>query len=326
MRHKVLMAVCAFSMFLSGCGSSSVLLNKYSEMAILGSSDVLSLVDPDKGEGFAEDLAVISVEDNEASVNDSTITAPSALLIQTNTNDVLYSKNVYESLAPASLTKLMTALLVLKYGNLDDEITFTEEMLAVDNPAAQMAGFAVGDKVSVRDLFYAMLIYSGNDTSNALGIYISGTIEEFAQLMNSEAKKLGANHTNYVNACGLDAQGHETCAYDLYLMFNECLKYEEFCDAVDRSSYTFDYTNASGQSVSKTLETTNLYLAGQYEPPEGIHIIGGKTGTTENAGTCLILNTEDGEGNTYISLVLGSSDKPELYQQMSNLLSIIQKK
>lgn len=326
MRHRVLTVVCAAAVLLSGCSTSSVLLNKYSEMGILGSSDVLSLVEPGTGEGFAADLAVIPVEDNEASINDSTITAPSALLIQSNTNEALYYKNIYEPLAPASLTKLMTALLVMQYGNMDDVITITAEMLDVDNPAAQMAGFSVGDKVSVKDMFYSMLIYSGNDTSNALGIYISGSIEKFADLMNSEAKKLGANHTNYVNACGLDAQGHETCAYDLYLMFNECLKYDQFCDAIDRSSYTFNYTNAAGETVNKTLDTTNLYLAGEYNAPEGIHVFGGKTGTTDNAGTCLILYTTDDAQNSYISLILGSSDKPELYQQMSNLLSIIQKK
>lgn len=326
MKRKILIAACAAAVMLSGCQPSTALLDPYSEMALLGSSDVLSLVEPQKGAGFASDLAVIPAGDDGAAMDDTAITAPTALLIQTNTDEALYYKNVYEPVAPASLTKLMTALLVLKYGNFDDEITITQEMLEVDNPEAQMAGFSVGDKINVRDMFYLMLIYSGNDTSNALGMYISGSIEEFAALMNSEAKALGASHTNFVNACGLDADGHLSCAYDLYLMFEECLKYEEFCDAIARSSYTFNYTAASGQTASMTKETTNLYFAGLYESPEGVHILGGKTGTTGNAGTCLILSVDDGAGNTYISLVMGSSDKPELYQQMSNLLSMIQKK
>ena len=98
----------------------------------------------------------------------------------------------------------MTGLLVLKYGNMDDIVTITEEMVYTDVAGAQMAGFAAGDQVSVRDLFYSMIVYSGNDTSTALGIHMSGSVEEFAKLMNSEAASLGAANTHFVNACGLD--------------------------------------------------------------------------------------------------------------------------
>lgn len=377
MKRQILVLACCFSMTLTACQAPSELLNKYSEIDLLKSSDVLSLVDPERTEGFASHLAVVSVADNAAttggagksvSVDDDlgktiesssetgqpsddpvdidesfpdnengsgaengdentqeTITANSAFLVRTNTDEALFYKNIYAPLAPASLTKLLTALMVLKYGNMDDEVTITKEMITVDNPAAQMCGFAVGDKVSVRELFNCMLVYSGNDTSMALGVYISGSEEAFAQLMNSEAKKLGAVDTNYVNACGLDADGHLTCTYDLYLMFNECLKYPEFREAIDKKEYTTHYTNAAGEAVEKTFPTTNLYLTGDYAPPEGIHVFGGKTGTTDNAGTCLILYTTDSSENTYISIVLGSPDKPELYQQMSKLLSIIQK-
>ena len=324
-KGPLLITACCICVLLCACQPSAALLNKYSEMDLLQSSDVLSLVEPGKASGFAEDLAVVSSEDNEASLSDSTIPTTAALLIQTNTKEALYYKNIYQPVAPASLTKLMTALLVFKYGNLDDEITITQEMIDVDNPQAQMAGFAVGDKISVRDMLYCMLIYSGNDTSNAIGIYISGSIEEFADLMNSEAKNLGAMHTHFVNACGLDADGHLSCAYDLYLMFSACMEYEEFRDAISQSEYTVNYTSASGEAVSKTFDTTNLYFTGDYSPPEGVNIFGGKTGTTGNAGACLILYTTDNQDNPYIALILGGDDKPELYQQMSNLLTMIQK-
>ena len=325
MKQRLIAAACCAAVILGGCQPSSGLLNKYSEMELLTSSDVLSLVEPEKGEGFAADLAVVPVSDNDASVSDSAITTNAALLICTNTQEALYYKNIYESLAPASLTKLMTGLLVLKYGNMDDIITITPDMVDITVPGAQMAGFAAGDQVSVRDLFYSMLIYSGNDTSTALGIYISGSVEEFADLMNSEAASLGAANTHFVNACGLDADGHETCAYDLYLMFNACMEYEEFRDAISQSSYTVNYTSASGAPVSKTFETTNLCFAGEYTPPEGVTVFGGKTGTTDNAGACLILSTTDDLGNSYIALILGGDGKPELYQQMSSLLLMIQK-
>ncbi len=325
MKRRLIAAACCAALILGGCQPSSGLLNKYSEMELLTSSDVLSLVEPEKGEGFGADLAVVPVSDNEASISDSTITTSASLLICTNTQEALYYKNIYEALAPASLTKLMTGLLVLKYGDMDDIVTLTEEMVYTDVVGAQMAGFEAGDQVSVRDLFYSMLIYSGNDTSTALGIYISGSVEEFASLMNSEATSLGAANTHFVNACGLDADGHETCAYDLYLMFNACMEYEEFRDAISQSSYTVNYTSASGASASKTFESTNLYFSGEYTPPEGVTIFGGKTGTTGNAGSCLILYTTDDQGNSYVALILGGEDKAELYQQMNNLLSMIQK-
>lgn len=325
MKRGIIAAACCTAMLISGCQPSSGLLNKYSEMELLTSSDVLSLVDPEKGEGYAADLAVVSVSDNEASISDTTITTDAALLIQTNTQEALYYKNIYEPLAPASLTKLITGLLVLKYGNMDDIVTITEEMVYTDVAGAQMAGFAAGDQVSVRDLFYSMIVYSGNDTSTALGIHMSGSVEEFAKLMNSEAASLGAANTHFVNACGLDEDGHETCAYDLYLMFNACMQYEDFRNAISQTSYTVNYTSASGAAASKTLPNTNLYFTGDYTPPEGVHIFGGKTGTTGAAGACLILYTTDDGENSYISLILGGDDKPELYQQMNSLLSMIQK-
>ena len=322
MKSKVFILICCIAVFLCGCQVSSQLLNPYSQIDLLKSSDVLTVVEPEFTEGFADDLTVISPE---ISHSGDVITASSALLVSTETNEALYYKDVYKQIAPASLTKLMTALMVLKYGNLNDTITFTPEMLAVNNPEAQMCGFVAGDSILVKDLFNCMLVYSGNDTSNALGMYISGSIEEFAKLMNEEAKLLGATHTNFVNACGLDEDGHMTCTYDLYLMFAECMKYPEFMDAIKLSTVTATYTNSAGETLSKSFPSTNLYFTGNYAVPNGIQMYGGKTGTTGNAGTCLILYSEDEFGSGYISVVMGSPDKPELYQQMTNLLSIIQK-
>ncbi len=322
MKTKLILLIFCCAMILCSCQTSSILLNPYSQVELLQSSDVLTNVEPQFSHGFASNLSVI---DLETAHSGNIITASSALLVSTDTNEALYYKDVYKQIAPASLTKLMTALMVLKYGNLNDTITFTPEMLAVNNPEAQMCGFVAGDSILVKDLFNCMLVYSGNDTSNALGMYISGTIEDFAKLMNEEAKLLGATHTNFVNACGLDENGHMTCTYDLYLMFAECMKYPEFMDAIKLSNVTATYTNSLGETKSKSFPSTNLYFTGTYEIPDGIQMYGGKTGTTGNAGTCLILYSEDELNKGYISVVMGSPNKPELYQQMTNLLSIIQK-
>jgi D-alanyl-D-alanine carboxypeptidase (penicillin-binding protein 5/6) len=141
-------------------------------------------------------------------------------------------------------------------------------------------------------------------------------------MMNEEAQRLGATQTNFVTPNGLDDPDHYTTAYDLYLIFNECLKYDVFKDAISQSSYTAKYIH-NGEEYSRTYDSTNYYLLGYKTPPEGVSVIGGKTGTTDNAGLCLILYVEDDDGNGYISVILGCIDKDTLYESMSNLLSNI---
>ncbi|MFR3435560.1 MAG: hypothetical protein ACLTSO_06625 [Coprococcus sp.] len=108
------------------------------------------------------------------------------------------------------------------------------------------------------------------------------------------------------------------------MIFNECLKYDLFKDAIHQAHYTAVFTR-NGQEVQQTYDSTNYYLLGNKTPPEGVSIIGGKTGTTDNAGLCLILYVEDGSGNGYISVLLGCPDKDTLYSSMSKLLSDISK-
>ena len=142
--------------------------------------------------------------------------------------------------------------------------------------------------------------------------------------MNQLVNKLGLKDSHFVNTTGIHDDDHYTTAYDLYLIFNECLKYDLFKDAIHQAHYTSVFTR-NGQEVQQTYDSTNYYLLGNKTPPEGVSIIGGKTGTTDNAGLCLILYVEDGSGNGYISVLLGCPDKDTLYSSMSKLLSDISK-
>lgn len=256
-------------------------------------------------------------------------TEPSAalpgLLVCTTTNEVLYNNLPYKEVAPASLTKLMTALLVLEHGQMDDVVTLTAEMNADMFPGAQVCGFVPGDRVTVKELLYSMLVYSGNDAANALAIHIGGSVSAFVGMMNEEANRVGAVNTHFSNPSGLDISNHYSSAYDLYLIFNECLKYDDFKNAVCSSSYTNHYTAASGNPASVTYNSTNLYKDGTYTSPEGLTVLGGKTGTTDDAGACLIAYSEDANGNRYISVSLGNPNKPELYLQMNKILAKFQK-
>ena len=172
---------------------------------------------------------------------------------------------------------------------------------------------------------YCTLIYSGNDAANAVASAVSGgNVSEFCKQMNERASQLGATQTHFVTPNGLDTPDHYTSAYDLYLIFRECIKYDVFMDAVHQSSYTA-FFERGGEEYSFTFPSTNHYFIDKADPPEGVTIVGGKTGTTDNAGTCLILYVEDKNGNGYISLLLGSPDKDTLYDSMTKLLSNLNK-
>ena len=253
------------------------------------------------------------------------ITSDTGILMDADTGVILYNKGGDEQRYPASITKILTALVALEtVQDLDQEVTLTDDVnVAVAD--AQVCGFKAGDKMTLKTLLYCMLIYSGNDAANAVASAVSGgDIPAFCDKMNAEAQRLGATQTHFVTPNGLDDPDHYTTAYDLYLIFNECLKYDLFKDAIHQAHYTAVFTR-NGQEVQQTYDSTNYYLLGNKTPPEGVSIIGGKTGTTDNAGLCLILYVEDGSGNGYISVLLGCPDKDTLYSSMSKLLSDISK-
>ena len=127
---------------------------------------------------------------------------------------------------PASITKILTALVALEtVQDLDQEVTLTDDV-NVDVADAQVCGFKPGDKMTLKTLLYCMLIYSGNDAANAVASAVSGgDIPAFCDKMNAEAQRLGATQTHFVTPNGLDDPDHYTTAYDLYLIFKECLKY-----------------------------------------------------------------------------------------------------
>lgn len=268
-------------------------------------------------------------DDENNSTDENVSTEPSletpGLLVCRTTNTVLFNNLPYKEVAPASLTKLMTALIVLEKANMDDVVTLTAAMNHDMFPGAQVCGFVPGDQVTVKELLYSMLVYSGNDAANALAIHVGGDISNFVSMMNERANLLGAVNTHFSNPSGLDIDNHYSSAYDLYLIFNECLKYDDFRSAICQPSYTNHYTSSSGQEASITYTSTNLYMNGMYSSPEGMTIYGGKTGTTDAAGACLITYSKDGVGNDYVSVSLGSKDKPELYSQMNKILAKFQK-
>ena len=304
-----------FCMFLAGCGSgyrfaydSKTKLSAFAFDATNGS---------DVAKPFAKDLCVVGPENLTGSTDLTGVTA--AGLFDVKSCGTLYAKNVHNQLAPASLTKTMTALLALKYGHLEDIITASANV-NITEPGAQLAGLKEGDKLTLEQALHALIMYSGNDASVAIAEYISGSVDEFCNLMNREAQQLGATNTHFSNPHGLSEDSHYTTAYDLYLIFNEAMKYDKFKEIIGMTEYTTSYSDRNGNPKAMTVRNSNYYITGEVSSPSNVSIIGGKTGTTNMAGSCLILLSNNQKGSPYISVILKAEDKDTLYRQMSRLL------
>lgn len=271
---------------------------------------------------FAAELCV--AEGNEGTDMDVDMAeASAAALFVLDNSETLYAKNVYDRLAPASLTKIMTALVAYKYGSPDDILTASANV-KITEAGAQTCGIKEGDKMTLTQALHLLLINSANDAAVLIAEGVGGSVEGFCDLMNKEAAKIGATNCNFVNPHGLTADNHFVTAYDMYLIFNEALEYDLISDIIRMPTYTTVYKDKEGNDKEVTVNTTNSYLKGDENAPNAITVIGGKTGTTKAAGNCLILLAKDAAGKSYISVILGAKDRLILYEEMTDLLSEIQ--
>ena len=238
--------------------------------------------------------------------------------------ETLYAKNVHEKLYPASTTKILTAYIVLKYGNLEDVVTVTKENIALESDSSH-CGLKAGDRISIKELLYGLMLKSANDAANALADYISGSTEKFAELMNEEAALLGATNSHFVNAHGLHDEDHYTTVYDLYLIFQKALSNETFREICGSTSHISNYQDASGSVVKVEWNNTMQYFTRNKIAPDGVTVMAGKTGTTSKAQSCLVLLSENQEGEEFISIILKSRDRGVLYDEMNDLLEEINK-
>lgn len=271
-----------------------------------------------QGTMFAADLCVAADQVDLAGFKPDT-DLHAAGLFDLEADSVLCGYKLYDRLYPASTTKIMTALIALKYGNLDDEVTISAN--ATDfNWDEVTSGLRTGDKVTLYDLVCGLLLHSGNDCGTAIAEHIAGSEEAFAEMMNEEADALGATGTHFVNPHGLHDENHYTTAYDLYLIFNECIKDARFVEIISMDSYDGTLTGTDGTVRKQTWTPTQAYGAGEAVEPEGIRVLGGKTGTTQQAGNCVILYDEDLREHPYISVIMGADGTGRLYDQMNMLM------
>ncbi len=244
-----------------------------------------------------------------------TVDCRSAVLIEQRSGKVLFSQNSDERLPPASVTKVMTLLLI--YEAVNSGALSWEEEVSVSEHAASMGGSQIfleaGEKQTVKDLTKSIAIASANDAAVAMAERIGGSESGFVTLMNEKAKELGMNNTNFENACGLDSDNHYTTAYDIALMSRELLnKYPEIKDYTTTWQDTITHTTAKGQTEFGLTNTNKLIK--QYNGATGL-----KTGSTSKALYCLSGSAER-DGTELIGVIMAAPDPKVRFKEMAGLL------
>lgn len=316
-----LLCLCGIAaVFMSGCGQTAVSYdNPYDIYSTSADYGLASEGAGSEKTYFSQNLCVVDDVNIGNDTTDSQV-AEGAGTFNLATNTVTYAQNIYEKLYPASTTKILTAYIALKYGNLEDYVTVSEN--AADQASdSSVCGLKAGDVVQLKDLLYGMMLKSGNDAAIAIAEHIGGSVEGFADMMNQEALAMGASRSHFVNPNGLPDENHYTSVYDLYLIFQNAVQDQTFLDIISTMSYDVVYTDVNGAGVEKTWENTNQYLTGKEKAPEGITVVGGKTGTTGAAGYCLVLYSYNASGQPIVSIVLKADGKSNLYLLMNEMLS-----
>lgn len=321
MSCKLIALLIASTAFLSGCSEKSDKLFTDYNVNIPVEVEQVASTGLYSQDYLSKNVCVIPVgKQNKKSTK---FLADSAFLINTETDEVLYAHDIYKRLYPASVTKIVTALVALKYGKLDDMVTISYNASHITEYGAKLCGFSEGDKVKLEKLLYALMVYSGNDAGVAIAEHISGSVEEFSKLMNREMTELGGAGSNFTNPHGLHDENHYTTAYDLYLVFNKLISdYPEFINFINRGSVKIKFKDVNGKKKELSFTSTVKYKTDTKITPKKVTVIGGKTGTTMMAGSNLILYSTGSDGSNYISAVMHASDVYSLYSQMNYLLEI----
>lgn len=266
---------------------------------LLASSLTLGASTTDENAQLFDDKTLLSVSpipiQQEEYLEPASMSGISILAIDLETQAILYEKNAMERVPIASLTKLMTAAILLEENDPNDIVTVSQN--AASATGSRM-GLYAGEQVSVRNLLYGLMIESGNDAALALAEHNAGSESAFIEKMNSNAKKLGLEDTYYKNANGLDVAGAYSSARDLAALSSHILQDDSIREMVNQSSITV----SSESGDEHELLNTNILL-GQ------MGIKGFKTGKTPLAGECLITLAETPDGHEILTVVLGSNNR-----------------
>lgn len=229
----------------------------------------------------------------------------SGIVMDADSGAVLYGQNIHAKQFPASITKVLTALVVLERCSLDETVTFSQNAVYNVEANSSSAGLDTGDQLSVKNCLYAMLLKSANEAANALAEHVAGTTEDFAVLMNKKAEELGCFESSFKNPSGLNDPDHYITAYDMALITRAAFQNEVFCQIVATTYYELPPSsrNPEGQGISPGNEMIKKNSANYYKD-----VIGGKTGYTSLAGNTLVTCAQRGDMKV-VTVVLNSNFK-----------------
>ena len=235
------------------------------------------------------------------------ITAPNLILANTDTGRILYERNADEKIYPASVTKLMTAIIVVEECKLSDIATVSEKAVKSVPFGYVNANLKIGEKLTIENLLNAMLIPSANDAANVLAEHVGGTIDNFAEKMNSKAKELGCTGTNFTNPSGLHEENHYTTTKDLLLIAREAIQKNTIRTIIGKTTYTLPKSNKYNKS-NRILTTTNYMKRKELTRYYYQYCIGAKTGYTGEAKNCVIEYASKNNINL-VAIVMGENAK-----------------
>ena len=246
------------------------------------------------------------------------VNANAALIIETNTGKVVYEKDGDEQNYPASVTKILTAILVLENCNLDDVAIASESAISQIPDGYVVAPLKVGEEMKIKDLLYALMLKSANDAAYVLAEHVGKNVDFFADMMNQKAKEIGCTGSHFVNPNGIHDERHYTTANDMYLIAKYAMKNEEFVKIVSTMEYTLPSTNKY-EAEDRVMRNTNSFI----NPDSSFYnknVRGIKTGTTAQAGNCLITDVAR-DGLEFITVLLGAETSSGKFSETEKMIN-----
>lgn len=249
--------------------------------------------------------------------NPPSILCEAAIVMDATTGQILYEKNAYQTMYPASITKILTTLVALEQGDLDSTVTMTEDAVWGIDWDSNQIGLQVGEQITLRDALYATMLESANEAAWGVGVHISGSLSAFCDTMNARAKELGCTNTNFVNANGLHDDNHYTCAYDMALIAKEALTHPEFVEITSALEYTIPATNMTSEPRYLSQSNRLIQEDSEYYYP---YCYGGKTGFTEMAQGTFVAWAEH-NGVKLICVTMKTNTNANNYTDSINLFN-----
>ena len=259
--------------------------------------------------------SIFSYATNEISVD-----AKASLVVETNSGKIIHEDNAEVQNYPASVTKILTAIIVLEKCELNDIVTVSKSAISNIPSGYVVAPLLEGEKIKVEDLLYALMLKSSNDSAYVLAEYVGGSVEGFSEMMNKKAKDIGCKNSHFVNPNGIHNDNHYTTAYDMYLIAKYAMKNEKFVKIVSTYQYTLPATNKYRKN-DRIMKNTNNFVnpTNKYYDK---YVKGIKTGTTLQAGNCLITSTSK-NGFDVITVILGAKTSESKFSETKKMINYV---